>query len=102
LSAHFCKKPAEEVASVERTLIQHVCKLVRILDKTNEHFVYGILSPDEHLSTHIGMYSPGSVKEMQLALQYSYPAWWQTEGAIDLLQSAKLIALRTMQMRLRG
>jgi hypothetical protein len=35
------------------------------------------------------MYSPGSPEEMQLLLSYGYQAWWQTQGALELLENAR-------------
>lgn len=54
----------------------------------------GLLKPDDILKTRPGYFSAGSVEEMMIALQYSFPAWWQHEGALELLHSAKAIAAK--------
>lgn len=36
--------------------------------------------------------SAGSADEMQIVLQHSFRAWWQTEGALELLANARRIA----------
>lgn len=82
------------MTDVQHTLIYQIRRLVRIIENNNSHFTYALLTADEHLSARPEHYSPGSFEEMELLLQYSYPAWWQHEGALELLQSAKSIAAK--------
>jgi len=92
LSNEFQKKSNQSLVAVEETLRRHVMQLARILNNINEQVIYGILYADEYLSTQPAMCSPDSIEEMQLALQYCYAAWWQMEGVLELLQSARTIA----------
>ncbi|KAK5946507.1 hypothetical protein PMZ80_000650 [Knufia obscura] len=92
LSERFRNQTSRRLVAIEETLRRHVMQLARTLDNTNEHFIYGVLYADKYLSTRPGMYSPGSIEEMQLGLQYSFAAWWQTEGVLELLHSARTIA----------
>ncbi|KAJ9664506.1 hypothetical protein H2198_000157 [Neophaeococcomyces mojaviensis] len=92
LSVDLRKKSYLELVAVQGTLEGHVKQLARVLNNTNEHFFHGLLNADEYLSTPPQMYSPGSVEEVQLALQYGIAAWWQTEGVLELLLSATVCA----------
>lgn len=94
ISHQWAGKAYQGVTSVQQKLELHVKLLARSIRNMNQHFVYILLDADEHLSTRPAHYSPGSFEEMQLLLQYSYAAWWQHEGVVELLQSAKSIAAK--------
>ena len=61
-------------------------KLYGAVIKSNKHFWPALLKPDQHLGEKPGMYSPGSVEEMQLSLMNNYNAWIETPGAIDVIK----------------
>ena len=67
-------------------LTAQVKTLYKEVRRANMHMWKGLLQPKKYMQERPGMYSPGSVEEMQLALWYSNDAWEETPGAIDLLQ----------------
>ncbi|KAL2405754.1 hypothetical protein ABEF95_012127 [Exophiala dermatitidis] len=83
-----------DVTDVQQKLEIHVKLLARTLQTLNEHFVSTLLEADDWLSESPYTYSRGSFEEMLLLLQYSYAAWWQHEGVLELLQCAKSIAAK--------
>lgn len=50
------------------------------------------MDPGEYLAAIPECSSEGSFEELAIFLQHGYPAWWQHDGAIELLVSARLIA----------
>ena len=52
----------------------------------NKYFWPALLNPGKHLTARPQAYSPGSLEETQLKLQYSYDAWTETPGAIDVVR----------------
>jgi len=86
---------------VQQKLELHVKLLAKAIQNINEHFVSALLNPDEYLSSRPEYYSRGSFEEMQLLLQYSYATWWQHEGVVELLQSAKSIAGKDSEDEIR-
>ncbi|KAJ9605982.1 hypothetical protein H2200_009831 [Cladophialophora chaetospira] len=76
----------------QKTLQDHIKLLARALQDSNEHFLHLIEDADDHLSEIPEHYSNGSFEEILLLLQHSYPAWWQHEGVLELVRSAKSIA----------
>ncbi|KIW62238.1 hypothetical protein PV04_10433 [Phialophora macrospora] len=92
VSAQWVGKPYGEITRTQCKLEVQVKLLSGAIRNINPHFAGGLLDPDEYLSSRPGYYSPGSPEEVQLLLHYSYTAWWQHEGVLELLQSAKSIA----------
>ncbi|KAL9065196.1 MAG: hypothetical protein Q9161_008395 [Pseudevernia consocians] len=52
----------------------------------NKHFWPALLNPGKHLKARPGSFSLGSLAEMQLVLQYSFDAWTETPGAVDVIR----------------
>ncbi|RMZ89199.1 hypothetical protein DV736_g3576, partial [Chaetothyriales sp. CBS 134916] len=94
LSRQWVGKPDQEVMDVLRKLESNVVHLARSLHTMNGLFASGLLDPNEYLAFRPGYYSPGSFEEMQLLLAFSYATWWQHEGVLELLQSAKFITAK--------
>lgn len=88
LSAKLTQQSSVELAGTEGKLLKHVKVLGALLRETNDNMAMGLLNPDEWLTSIPEAYSSGSVEEMQLVLQHSFTAWWQTEGVLELLQDA--------------
>ena len=60
--------------------------LYTAVKKQNQHFWKALLNPGKHLTALPAAYSHGSREQMQLVLQYSYNAWAETPGAIDVIK----------------
>lgn len=52
----------------------------------NHHFWPMLLRPGDNLEKTPSLYRRGDKREMQLVLQYSYNAWMETPGAIDVIR----------------
>ncbi|EHY51981.1 hypothetical protein HRR83_003456 [Exophiala dermatitidis] len=102
LSRQWVGKSDQLLTSVQQKLEIHVKLLARTLQTLNEHFVSTLLEADEWLSESPYTYSRGSFEEMLLLLQYSYAAWWQHEGVLELLQSAKAIAAKDSEVEIES
>lgn len=74
---------------MEVKLTRHVKILGAKLRDANESVLDGHLRPQPWLGKPPEVYSPGSPQEMQLVLNYGYQAWWQTQGALELLENAR-------------
>lgn len=70
---------------IESTEVQ-VQDLYAAVKKSNNHFWPALLKPGKHLTARPETYSHGSVAQMQLILQYSYDAWVETSGALDVIR----------------
>ena len=92
VSRQWVGKSYQAITGAQQQLELHIRLLARAIKLRNEHFDTVLLSADEYLSIRPGFYSPGSFEEMLLLLQYSYAGWWEHEGVVELLQSAKSIA----------
>ncbi|KLJ07717.1 hypothetical protein EMPG_16811 [Blastomyces silverae] len=73
-------------AAAIRLLEGQVKELYKAIHSANEHFWETLLEPEEHLHAMPGLYSPGSLSEMQVMLRYIYPAWAMTPGALELAE----------------
>ena len=92
VSRQWVGKPYQDITGIQQKLEIHVKLLSRAIHNINEYFVDALLNADEHLSSRPEYYSQGSFEEIELLLQYSYAAWWQHDGVLELLHSAKSIA----------
>jgi hypothetical protein len=92
ISAQWVGKPYDNITSAQRELEDHVLTLSGIARPSNQHFTSALVESDGHSTYRPGYHSPGSPDEAKLLLHYSYTAWWQHEGVLELLQSAKSIA----------
>ena len=92
LSTQLYKQSSIELLSMELKFARHIKVLGAKLTDANCSVVSGLLRPDEWLDDLPESYSPGSAEEMQLVLDYGYQAWWQMQGALELLENARKIA----------
>lgn len=60
--------------------------LYAAVKSSNKHFWPALLNPGKHLTARPEAYSHGSLAQMQLVLQYSYDAWTETPGAVDVIR----------------
>ncbi|KAL1968778.1 hypothetical protein VTN77DRAFT_1139 [Rasamsonia byssochlamydoides] len=74
-------------AAIIDKLGAQVDRLYKAVDKTNRYFWPSLLKPGRHLTARPEAYSRGSMEEMQLMLQYSYDAWIETPGAIEVIKA---------------
>ncbi|THX57942.1 hypothetical protein D6D06_03392 [Aureobasidium pullulans] len=63
-----------------------VNELCRYIAKANKHFWPALLDPGRDLTARPPYYSRGDERKMQLYLAYSYGAWKETRGAIDVIR----------------
>jgi hypothetical protein len=89
LSNQLYEQSSVELLAVELKIARHVKILGAKLTDANRSVISGLLRPDEWLDDLPEYSSPGSAEEMQLVLDYSYQAWWQTQGALELLENAR-------------
>ncbi|KAI1162985.1 hypothetical protein F5B18DRAFT_621579 [Nemania serpens] len=94
LSAKLQKEPPASLAKTEEKLMTHIRQLGAAVVEANQDFVFYLFDPDEALSTLPEAYSRGSWEEMALAMQYSYAAFWETQGVLDLLEDGRACAAR--------
>ncbi|EXJ96377.1 hypothetical protein A1O1_01503 [Capronia coronata CBS 617.96] len=92
----------QTITGVQQKLELHVKLLARTIQNLNEHFVSTLLDADEYLYGPPESYSAGSFEEMLLLLHSSYAAWWQHEGVLELLQSAKSIPAKDSEEEIEG
>lgn len=77
---------AEDQTSLIENLQVQVQDLYAAVKSLNEHFWPALLNPGKHLTARPEAYSHGSLAQMQLVLQYSYDAWTETPGAVDVIR----------------
>lgn len=94
LSAKLRTQPPDSLAKTETMLLNQTRKLGASLTTANNNFMFFLFDPDKALCDNPYSYTPGSWEEMALAMQYSYAAWWETEGVLDLLNDARACAAR--------
>lgn len=75
-----------DLTELIRRLQGHITMLYRAVDAQNEHFWPALLKPGRHLTARPNAFSHGSVQHMQIVLMYSYAAWAETPGAIEVVQ----------------
>lgn len=61
-------------------------QLYIFVKKSNTFFWSALLNPDDYLAAPPSAYSMGSEEHAQLILQYSYDAWVETPGSIDMIR----------------
>lgn len=92
LSASFAKKSSIDLVAAEGLLVGQIRYLGSYLREENDNVITGLLYPDEWLVDIPETMTMGSTNEMQILLQHSFPAWWQIEGALELLRASTKIA----------
>lgn len=94
LSRRFLGMSGRDLTQAECTLLNHARRLGATVTKANEHFMFNLFDPDGALASKPEAYSHGSWEEMALAMQNSYPAFWETVGVLELLNDARACAAR--------
>ncbi|KAE9371410.1 hypothetical protein N431DRAFT_545669 [Stipitochalara longipes BDJ] len=77
---------SEDQTALIKQLESQVEELYKAVDKSNKYFWPALLQPGKHLTARPQAYSTGTAEHMQLALQFSYAAWVETPGAIDMIK----------------
>jgi hypothetical protein len=68
-------------------LKSQVKTLYEATKRENEHYWPALISnPEQHLTARPQLYSRGSKEDMQLSLQYTYFAWKETSGSLELIK----------------
>ncbi|KAF4627905.1 hypothetical protein G7Y89_g10247 [Cudoniella acicularis] len=67
-------------------LESQVEELFKSVNSTNKFFWPALLNPRSNLTARPSHYSPGTKEHMQLTLQFTYDAWAETPGAIDIIR----------------
>ncbi len=94
LAVKLCKEETTGLLGLECKLAKQIILLGAFLQDSNDHIDLGLLESQQWLHDCPSSYSMGSTSEMQILLHHSYAAWWQTEGALELLRSARAIAAK--------
>ena len=61
--------------------------LYKEVHSANKYLWPALVNPHNHFKGRPMAYSPGSVEETQIILQYNYEAWVETRGAIDFIKA---------------
>ena len=77
---------ATDLTPLNKELDRQIQALIKVVNMRNPQFWNSLFEPGNHLTARFATYSPGSVQEMQRALQSSFDSWIETPGAIDLLK----------------
>lgn len=75
----------DQTALIEK-LESQVKELYIAVERESRYFWSALLQPGVHLRARPAAYSPGSLEQMQLILQYNYDSWVETPGAIDVVR----------------
>lgn len=70
-------------------LKQQIKFLYKATEKNNVHFWPVLLKPGKYLTAAPSAYTYGSPEQMQLALQYTYYAWAETKGALEVVRELR-------------
>jgi hypothetical protein len=92
LSSGLVLKSTAELESLTEEIIDQLKYIGLLLHKANKHVLRGIIDADQWFELTPSSYSAGSREEMQLLLRNSWPAWWQIEGARELVCAANDLA----------
>lgn len=77
---------ATDLTPLNKKLDKQIQALIEAVKTQNPRFWDGLFRPENHLKVRYAAYSPGSVQEMQRALQFSYDSWIETPRAMDLMR----------------
>jgi hypothetical protein len=61
--------------------------LFNTVHRANPHMWPTICDPGDHLTARPACYGMGTIEEAQISLKWSYDAWAETPGAIDVLKT---------------
>ncbi|KAK8017385.1 hypothetical protein PG993_013711 [Apiospora rasikravindrae] len=97
----FVGRPYGDLTKAEDTLLKQCRDIGHAVFEANEYFTGELLClTDETMSYRPGAYSHGSCEQMVLVMHEVYPAWHETAGALELLQSAHACAVRAYRVEL--
>jgi MYND finger len=77
---------ATDLTPLNKELDKQIQALIEGVKTQNPRFWDGMLRPEKHLAARVDAYSPGSVQDMQRALQLSFDSWNENPEAMDLLR----------------
>lgn len=77
---------AEDQTALIQSLEIQVQDLYTAVKNSNKHFWPALLNPGMHLMARPEAFSHGSLQQMQLVLQYSFDAWMETPGAVNMIR----------------
>lgn len=97
LSAKLQRQSPKSLYRTEKILTKHIRELGTALGDANEYYMVRLFDPDKALSYIPTFYSRGSPQETALAIRYSYAAWWETEGVLNLLKDARTCAAQFLE-----
>lgn len=92
LSVQFVGTTSEKFRQKEMKLNEHVLYLSHHLHKANSYLWKAFLESSQCLVDSPGNCLPGSSKLASFVIQYTYPAWYQTEGVIDAMRRAQAMS----------
>lgn len=76
----------DHAARIEK-LSSQVEKLYTTVNGYSPHFWQMLMKPGQHLEARPQAYSPNSIEEAQLVLQYSFDSWNETPGALEIIKA---------------
>jgi hypothetical protein len=97
LSKQWAGRSYHDITAVQYKLERQVRLMAQYVQESNLSFMQMLFNPEDYLGERHSTYMPGSHEEGQLALGYSYAAWWEHVGVLELLDSAKSIAERDLE-----
>jgi hypothetical protein len=76
----------DHAARIEKLSLQ-VEKLYTAVKGYSPYFWQMLIKPGQHLEARPQMYSPKSMEEAQLVLQYSFNSWNETPSALEMIKA---------------
>lgn len=86
IADHSDLKNVSQQMGMIRKLQGQIKILYRAVVNQNENFWPALLEPGTHLTARPESFTQGSLEQMQITLMYSYAAWVETPGAIDVIR----------------
>ena len=84
---------SKEVARLAETIKGQIRQLYKSIQKDNPYFWRSMLdNPASAIAARPGAYSPGTQSEANLILGYSFAAWAETPGAIEMIRSLSRVS----------
>jgi hypothetical protein len=87
-------QPFQRLMHIRETLEAQIKLLARTCLSLNQDVVYVLLGAEEDFVTSPPCSAAGSPQELQILLHHGYPAWWQHEGVLALLEASRTIAAK--------
>ncbi|OTA98504.1 hypothetical protein M426DRAFT_32844, partial [Hypoxylon sp. CI-4A] len=97
LSARFQNENYASLTKMEKKLLDHSKRIGAIITGRNRYFMSNLFEPEKALCAGPSSYTSDSPEESSTMLKYSYAAWWETEGVLDLLKNARVCAARDLE-----